>query len=148
MPMHLLDVNVLVALGWPSHQHHASAHRWFSSAAAGGQGGWATCPLTQCGFVRISTNPKAVGAALTPAQAVAAIARMTTHERHVFWADDLPVASAYFPAAALQGHQQISLTARPDGLGRRPLAPALSPSKGRVDEKPPADDPRRAAAPT
>ena len=105
MPVHLLDVNVLVALGWPNHKHHASAHRWFSSSAAGG---WATCPFTQCAFVRISSNPKAVGDALTPAQAVAAIARMTTHEQHVFWADDLPVASAYFPAAALQGHQQIT----------------------------------------
>ena len=105
MAVHLLDVNVLVALGWPSHKHHAPAHRWFSSIAAGG---WATCPLTQCAFVRISTNPKAVGAALTPAQAVAAIARMTAHQHHIFWADDLPVASTYFPAAALQGHQQIT----------------------------------------
>jgi toxin-antitoxin system PIN domain toxin len=105
MPVHLLDVNVLIALGWPSHKHHASAHRWFSSIAAGG---WATCPLTQCAFVRISANPKAVGAALTPAQAVAAIARMTTHQQHVFWADDLPVASPYFSAAALQGHQQVT----------------------------------------
>jgi len=50
MPVHLLDVNVLIALGWPNHKHHASAHRWFSSIAAGG---WATCPLTQCAFVRI-----------------------------------------------------------------------------------------------
>lgn len=103
--MHLLDVNVLIALGWPSHKHHAAAHRWFSSIAASG---WATCPMTQCAFVRISTNPKAVGLALTPAQAVAAIARMTTHPQHVFWADDLPVSSAYFPAAILKGHQQIT----------------------------------------
>jgi uncharacterized protein len=105
MPVHLLDVNVLIALGWPSHKHHASAHRWFASNAAGG---WATCPLTQCAFVRVSANPKAVGAALTPAQAVAAIARMTTHQQHVFWADDLPVASPYFPGAALRGHHQIT----------------------------------------
>jgi toxin-antitoxin system PIN domain toxin len=105
MPVHLLDVNVLIALGWPNNKHHDSARRWFASIAAEG---WATCPLTQCAFVRISTNPKAVGSALTPAQAVAAIARMTSHEQHVFWADDLPVASPYFPAAALQGHQQIT----------------------------------------
>jgi toxin-antitoxin system PIN domain toxin len=109
MPVHLLDVNVLIALGWPNNKHHDSARRWFASIAAGDAGGnWATCPLTQCAFVRISTNPKAVGAALTPAQAVAAIARMTAHEHHVFWADDLPLASPYFPAAALQGHQQIT----------------------------------------
>jgi len=105
MPVHLLDANVLIALGWPNHKHHASAHRWFSSIDASG---WATCPFTQCAFVRVSTNPKAVGAALTPAQAVAAIARMTTHPRHAFWADDLPVASAYFPATSLRGHQQIT----------------------------------------
>ena len=108
MPVHLLDVNVLIALGWPNHKHHDSARRWFASSAAGGQGGWATCPLTQCAFVRIASNPRAVGGALTPAQAVAAIARMTAHEQHVFWADDLPVASPYFPAAALRGHQQIT----------------------------------------
>jgi uncharacterized protein len=105
MPVHLLDVNVLVALGWPNHKHYDPARRWFASSAAEG---WATCPLTQCAFVRISTNPKAVGAALSPAQAVTAVARMTAHERHVFWADDLPVASPYFPAAALRGHQQIT----------------------------------------
>jgi predicted nucleic acid-binding protein len=68
----------------------------------------ATCSLTQCAFVRIACNPKAVGAALTPAQAVAALARMTTPREHVVWADDLPVASPYFPAAALRGHQQVS----------------------------------------
>jgi toxin-antitoxin system PIN domain toxin len=105
MPVHLLDVNVLIALGWPNHKHHDSARRWFASI---GGGGWATCPFTQCAFVRISSNPKAVGAALPPAQAVAAIARMTAHSQHVFWADDLPVASAYFPAAILRGHQQVT----------------------------------------
>jgi len=115
MPVHLLDVNVLIALGWPTHKHHAAVHNWFSSIAdvrgadvRGADGGWATCPMTQCAFVRISTNPKAVGPALTPAQAVAAIAQMTTHPQHVFWADDLPVGSNYFPAARLQGHQQIT----------------------------------------
>jgi toxin-antitoxin system PIN domain toxin len=105
MSVHLLDVNVLIALGWPNSEHHDPARRWFASIAANG---WATCPLTQCAFVRISTNPKAVGVALTPAQAVAAIARMTAHPQHVFWADDLPVASTHFPAARLQGHQQIT----------------------------------------
>jgi toxin-antitoxin system PIN domain toxin len=105
MPVHLLDANVLLALGWPSHAHHSRAHEWFSSSAGDG---WATCPLTQCAFVRISTNPRAVGGALAPAQAIAAVARMTSHERHVFWADDLPVASPHFPAAALRGHQQVT----------------------------------------
>jgi toxin-antitoxin system PIN domain toxin len=105
MPVHLLDANVLIALGWPSHAHHTSAHRWFSSIEAAG---WATCPFTQCAFVRVSVNPKAVGTGLTPAQAVVAITRITTHPNHVFWTDDLPVSSPYFPAATLRVHQQIT----------------------------------------
>ena len=30
MSAHLLDVNVLIALAWPSHAHHEAAHHWFS----------------------------------------------------------------------------------------------------------------------
>lgn len=103
--MHLLDVNVLIALGWPTHEHHAAAHSWFNAIASGG---WATCPITQCGFVRVSSNANAVGAALTPNQPVSAMVRMTAHPRHVFWADDLAVGSIYFPAATLRGHQQVT----------------------------------------
>ncbi|MFN0130032.1 MAG: hypothetical protein ACKV19_25485 [Verrucomicrobiales bacterium] len=40
----LLDTNVLLALAWPNHQHHAQAHTWFSANA---KKGWATCALTQ-----------------------------------------------------------------------------------------------------
>jgi hypothetical protein len=115
--MHLLDVNVLVALGWPTHQHHNAAHRWFASI---GSGGWATCPMTQCGFVRVSSHPKAVGSALTVEQAATAVARMTAHPRHVFWVDDLSVGSIYFPGASLTGHQQITDA----------YLPALCPSRG------------------
>ena len=35
----LLDVNVLLALAWPNHQHHAVAHRWFRRES---RRGWAT----------------------------------------------------------------------------------------------------------
>ena len=27
----LLDTNVLLALAWPNHQHHAQAHAWFAA---------------------------------------------------------------------------------------------------------------------
>lgn len=90
MSVHLLDVNVLIALSWPTHEHHAAAHAWFASNEPTG---WATCPMTQCAFVRISSNPKAVGTPVTPAQAVAALERMTAHPRHVFWADDFQLTS-------------------------------------------------------
>jgi toxin-antitoxin system PIN domain toxin len=47
----LLDVNVLVALFVPEHQHHALALDWF--AADGATGGWATCAVTELGVIRV-----------------------------------------------------------------------------------------------
>lgn len=49
----LLDVNLLVALAWPNHVHHQAALGWFQRNQAAG---WATCPLTESGFVRVSSN--------------------------------------------------------------------------------------------
>ena len=57
MSVSLLDVNVLLALAWPTHIHHAAAHRWFAENCAAG---WATCPLTQLGFVRLGMQPAVV----------------------------------------------------------------------------------------
>ena len=51
----LLDVNVLVALFNPDHIHHDTAHDWF---AENHTDGWATCPITEQGVVRILANPK------------------------------------------------------------------------------------------
>ncbi|MGI9022281.1 MAG: type II toxin-antitoxin system VapC family toxin, partial [Acidimicrobiales bacterium] len=50
----LLDVNVLIALAWPNHVHHDRARSWFSGP---GSSGWATRPLPQHGFVRVSSHP-------------------------------------------------------------------------------------------
>jgi uncharacterized protein len=46
----LLDVNVLVALLVPEHEHHAAAMTWF---AAGSSQGWATCSVTELGVIRV-----------------------------------------------------------------------------------------------
>jgi len=48
----LLDTNALIALGWENHEHHAVVTRWLRRIKA-----FATCPFTQGGFVRISSNP-------------------------------------------------------------------------------------------
>lgn len=81
----LLDVNVLVALAWPNHIHHARAHAWFASARPRG---WATCPLTQSGFVRVSANSAAVPDARSPREATALLRRIVELPGHVFWTDD------------------------------------------------------------
>jgi hypothetical protein len=58
---YLLDTNLLIALAWPQHIHHAQAHAWFGKT---GHQAWATCPITQLGFVRISSNAKIIPAAV------------------------------------------------------------------------------------
>lgn len=54
MTTYLLDVNLLLALSDPMHIHHESVHRWFAEK---GQQSWATCPLTENGFIRVASHP-------------------------------------------------------------------------------------------
>jgi hypothetical protein len=101
----LLDANVLIALLWPVHEHHEAALAWFE---ASGRRRWATCPLTQLAFARVVSNPAFSPDALTPAQAVALLARNVRHPRHVFWPDDLPLQVGVNQALErLQGHRQL-----------------------------------------
>ena len=46
----LFDVNVLVALLVPEHEHHATAMAWFATEA---RHGWATCGVTELGVIRV-----------------------------------------------------------------------------------------------
>ena len=56
--MVLLDVNALVALAWDSHIHHEAVRTWFAAKSADG---WATCPVTESGFVRTGIAALAEG---------------------------------------------------------------------------------------
>ena len=105
MSVGLLDVNMLIALSWPSHIHHRVAQAWFARHAARG---WATCPLTQCAFVRISSNPKIIPEAATPADALALLRQIVAQKHHAFWPDDIAILDARIPNALLAGHRQIT----------------------------------------
>ena len=50
----LLDVNVLIALLDPDHSSHRGATEWFADHV---EDGWASCPLTQNGCIRIMSHP-------------------------------------------------------------------------------------------
>ena len=95
----LLDVNVLTALLWPAHEHHDAAHRWFSARA---DAAWATCSLTQLGFVRLVSNPAFSRDALSPAGAVALLAANLSHATHEFWRS-APIAGRSRNGASWQG---------------------------------------------
>lgn len=76
----LLDVNVLLALAWPNHQFHAAATKRLEPARER----WATCALTQLGFIRLSSNPAVVTTAKTPAEAATLLALMVRDPLHVY----------------------------------------------------------------
>ena len=98
----LLDVNVLLALAWPNHQHHGAAHAWFHREASQG---WASCALTQLGFIRLSSNPAYTSAPATPRQAAALLSQLTAHAAHHYWAALAEPANLGFERAL--GHQQV-----------------------------------------
>jgi toxin-antitoxin system PIN domain toxin len=102
----LLDINILTALLWPTHEHHGVAHRWFSGRA---DAPWATCSLTQLGFVRIVSNPAFSRDALSPMEALALLGENLAHPTHEFWTDSLQVPPAVKGIEArLQRYKQLT----------------------------------------
>ena len=86
--MFLLDINVLIALADPDHEHHEKAEVFFLTNH---RQGWATCPITENGFVRIvgaANYPKGPGST-TSARDI--LRQLCGHEGHRFWPDDLSV---------------------------------------------------------
>lgn len=102
----LLDANVLIALAWAQHVHHDLAHHWFAAARTRA---WATCPLTQLAFVRISSNPTIIRDARSPAEAAALLRQLTGLPNHLFWPDRLDLARlTAFESVTLIGHRQVT----------------------------------------
>lgn len=101
--MALLDVNALVALAWDSHIHHARMRTWF---AANAPQGWATCPITESGFVRVSTNPKVLPSPIGMADALQVLASLRGADGHRFLSDDVSLIDADVPT--IVGHRQVT----------------------------------------
>lgn len=101
--MALLDVNALVALAWDSHVHHATMREWF---AAEGPSGWATCPITESGFVRVSSNPKALPSAIGIAAARGVLTTLRALDGHRFLADDVSIIDPDVPEVS--GYRQVT----------------------------------------
>ena len=80
----LLDVNVLIALLDSDHASHAHATHWF---AANGKEGWASCPITQNGCIRVMAHPNYPNA-LPVSALVGRLAEAAGQPQHEFWPDD------------------------------------------------------------
>ena len=81
----LLDVNMLLALFDPGHTFHARAQNWW---AANERHGWASCPLTENGFLRIICQPSYARPVSFP-NARHLLRNWAVPPRHVFWPDDI-----------------------------------------------------------
>jgi toxin-antitoxin system PIN domain toxin len=101
----LLDINVLIALHDRDHVHHVRAAEWLTAHMAQG---WASCPLTQNGCLRIMAQP-----GYPNPQPMAALLHMlhnsTAATPHQLWSDDISVLdAARFLHAHMHGHRQLT----------------------------------------
>jgi uncharacterized protein len=84
---YLLDVNFLIALLIASHVHNKRAHDWWRENM---RAGWASCPITENGFVRIVSQPS-FAAPLSVAEAISVLNNAKEDSDHEFWPDDVSI---------------------------------------------------------
>ena len=100
----LLDTNVLIALAWPNHVHHAEQASGLSAGLRADSG---RAPSRKRDCIRISSNPAFTPAAVTPGEALALLQRITSLPGHAFWPDDLPAEAALKVRQAIT-HRQVT----------------------------------------
>jgi toxin-antitoxin system PIN domain toxin len=83
----LLDVNFIIALLDPDHAFHERAHAWW---AVNLKRGWASCPLTENGVVRIMSNPNySEKLRFTPGDLIDRLRKFAAQSNHEFWPDEI-----------------------------------------------------------
>ena len=101
----LLDVNVLIALIDPAHKFHRTAKAW---ALANALTGWASCPLTQNGCIRIISQSSYQRPAPLQ-QALQTLHDLCQSPGHQFWPDDISLLdAATFDHSKIHGHRQLT----------------------------------------
>jgi len=101
----LLDVNVLLALFDRAHVHHSRALTWWT---ANEEAGWASCPLTQNGFVRIASQ-KGYARPARLSDAIGVLGGQAKKPDHEFWPDDISITDeGLFDHSYILGPNQIT----------------------------------------
>ena len=109
MTVRLLDVNVLVSLLDSAHVHHGAAVKWFRAIAT--VEGWATCPLTENGLIRVVSHLSYPNLRLSPAHAAESLAQFKAGFPgiHCFWPDAVSLTDPrMFDLTVLTGSRQIT----------------------------------------
>jgi toxin-antitoxin system PIN domain toxin len=106
MSIALLDVNVLVAIFDGDHTLHDAAHVWLRRNR---KTGWATCPITTNGCIRILSNPGYPIPNKTPSEITEWVRRFCSAADHQFWPDSVSLTdSTLFRASMINGHKNIT----------------------------------------
>ncbi len=101
----LLDINVLLALLDSDHVDHHRAHSWLDESIVHG---WATCAITENGFVRIVTQPR-YPSPVSPAEAIDLLRSARDTEHHAFWACHVSLLDArVVDQSRLHGPRQVT----------------------------------------
>ena len=118
----LLDVNAIIALVDSDHMGHQSIQKWFS---VNHPAGWATCPLTENGMVRVLSQAAYPSGQRSPTEVVQVLNALKTafKSSYQFWADDLSIAdNSVFNSPLIAGTRQVTdvyllgLAARHNGI--------------------------------
>ncbi len=101
----LLDVNVLIALLDAGHIHHELAMSWLEGEV---RHGWASCPITQNGCIRIMSQPN-YPAVLPVSQVAERLAEASASADHVFWPADVNLlGNGVVEWQRMLGHRQVT----------------------------------------
>lgn len=101
----LLDVNVLIALFDAGHVHHETAHDWFADNR---NTGWATCPITENGFLRVLSHPRAAIEA-DCASLLAGLRSFCSSGGHAFWNESVSLRDeTLFTLSVSPLHRQLT----------------------------------------
>lgn len=101
----LLDVNVLLALLDSDHVDHTRATAWLDQEISAG---WASCAITENGFVRVLSQPR-YPSPVAPAAAVELLERTRAHSDHAFWPCDVSLLDSHtVDRSRLHGSRQVT----------------------------------------
>lgn len=101
----LLDVNVLLALLDSDHVDHERARAWMSAEI---EHGWASCAITQNGFVRIISQPR-YPSPVSPIRAIDVLAGAASTEHHMWWPCTVSILDpSIIDRSRLHGSRQVT----------------------------------------
>lgn len=104
----LLDVNALIALIDAEHVHHDRMMEWFEHHL---EQGWASCPITENGVVRVLSHRSYPNGRRAVADVILALRdlRMAKREFHRFWSDDVSLTDGtLFRVTHFVSHRQLT----------------------------------------